>query len=54
MSYNTNYTYEEIQSILSEIKSYIKKGKYQISMNNKRKENRDFVVKYNLNYKMQK
>lgn len=54
MSYNTNYTYEEIESVLNEIKSYIKEDKYQVSMNSKRKENREFNVKYNLNSKMRK
>ncbi len=54
MNWNINYTYEEIESVLNEIKSYIKEDKYQVSMNNKRKENREFNVKYNLTAKIRK
>lgn len=46
--YNQNYSKEEISSILRKIKQCIKKGKYTISLNQNRKENRNFVLNYNL------
>lgn len=47
-NHNTNYTYEQIETVLSDIKECIIKGKYQISLNPKREDNLDFISAYNL------
>ena len=41
--YNQNYTREEIDAILSKIKSCVEKGHYIISQNENRQENIDFI-----------
>lgn len=53
-SHNINYTYQQIQTILSNIKDCIKKDKYQISLNPNRKDNIEFISEYNLRSKEQK
>lgn len=46
--YNQNYTKEEISVILDKIKACISSGKYAISLNEKRRENIDFINEYNI------
>lgn len=43
-----NYTYEEVSLILETIKTCVAKDKFIISRNTKRKENIEFISKYNL------
>lgn len=52
--YNQNYTREEINTILAKIKDCIRSNRFIISLNNNRKENIDFINKYNLRTKSQK
>lgn len=44
--YNQNYTREEIDAVLSRIKSCVEKGNYIISQNENRQENIDFINEY--------
>lgn len=46
--YNQNYTREEIDAVLSKIKSCVEKNKFIISLNENRKENIDFINEYNI------
>ena len=46
--YNQNYTREEIDAVLSRIKSCVEKGNYIISQNENRQENIDFINEYNI------
>lgn len=53
-SHNIDYTYQQIETVLSDIKDCIKKGKYQISLNPNRKDNLEFISAYNLRSEEQK
>ncbi len=46
--YNQNYSREEMELVLSKIKSCVKNNRYVISQNENRKENIDFINEYNL------
>ena len=46
--YNQNYTHEEIDEVLSRIRSCVEKGRYSISLNENRQENTDFINEYNI------
>ena len=46
--YNQNYTHEEIDEVLSRIRSCVEKGRYSISLNENRQENKDFINEYNI------
>ena len=46
--YNQNYTREQIEVILNEIKGCVKNYKYTIAMNENRKENVEFINEYNI------
>lgn len=48
LHYNQKHTLEEITSILKSTHDCIKQGRYTIAMKENRKENREFVVNYNL------
>ncbi len=52
--YNQNYTYKQIDAILSIIQDCVREGRFIISVNENRQENRDFINEYNLSSKMQK
>ena len=52
--YNQNYTREEIDAVLSRIKSFVEKGRYTISQNENRQENIDFINEYNIHSDKQK
>lgn len=52
--YNQNYTHEEIDVILSMIKSCVEKNRYIISQNENRQENIDFINEYNIRTDKQK
>lgn len=52
--YNQSYNSEEIKVILDRIKDLIDINKYNISQNDKRKENQDFIDEYNITVKKQK
>jgi hypothetical protein len=52
--YNQNYTREEIDAVLSRIKSCVEKGRYTISQNENRQENIDFINEYNIRSDKQK
>ena len=41
--YNQNYTREEIDAVLTRIKSCVEKNRYTISLNENRQENIDFI-----------
>ena len=46
--YNQNYTREEVDLILSKIKSCVKNNRYIIAQNENRQENIDFINEYNI------
>ena len=52
--YNQNYSREEIKDILAKIKECVTGGKYTISLNEKRRENIDFINEYNIRSDRQK
>lgn len=52
--YNQNYTWEQIVEILAMIHDCIREGRFIISRNENRQENRDFINEYNLNSRRQK
>lgn len=52
--YNMNYTLEEVEEFLSAIKSCIVRDRFQISLNERRKENLDFINEYNIRPAKQK
>lgn len=52
--YNQNYTKEEIEDILSQIKSCVENNRYTISLNENRQENIDFINEYNIRSQKQK
>ena len=52
--YNQNYSREEIENILTTIKSCVSMGKYTISLNERRQENIDFMNEYNIRSDRQK
>ena len=53
-SHNTDYSYDQIEAVLSKIKNCIKKNKYQISLNPRREDNLEFISRYNLRKEDQK
>lgn len=53
-NYNQNHTREEIDSVVKRIHRCVAAVKYIISMNNKRKENMDFINEYNIRTEKQK
>lgn len=50
----TNHTKEEIDAYLREVKKCIKRGRFKVEDNDKRKENKEFIRKYRLNSRKQK
>lgn len=52
--YNQNYTREEIESVLLKIKECVETGRFQISMNENRQENINFINEYNIYPKKRK
>lgn len=46
--YNQNYTRQDIDDILSRIKSCVEKNRYVVSLNENRQENIDFINEYNI------
>lgn len=52
--YNQNYTREDIDAILTKIKSCVEKNRYTISLNENRQENIDFINEYNIRSDKQK
>lgn len=50
----TNHTKEEIDAYLREVKKCIRRGRFKIEDNDKRKENKEFIRKYRLNSRKQK
>lgn len=52
--YNQDYTKDEIEAVLSRIKECVEKDRFQISMNENRKENVDFINEYNLTHAKRK
>lgn len=52
--YNQNYTRDQIDCVLDEIKNCIRNGRYIISQNENRKENIDFINRYYLDVNKQK
>lgn len=46
--YNQNYTREQIESILDQIKNCVVNRRFTISMNENRKENIEFINEYNI------
>lgn len=53
-NYNQNYTREQIEDVLSDIKQCINSNRYIISMNENRQENTDFINEYNIYPKKRK
>lgn len=49
--YNQNYTREQIDKILDKIKNCVRNNKYMVSLNEKRKENIEFINEYNIRSK---
>ena len=47
-SHDTNYTKDEVQEIVDIIHECVNNGKYSVSLNSNRKENRDFIAEYNI------
>jgi len=54
LHYNQNYTHDQTESILNIIHECIRCNRYIISKNENRKENINFIIKYNLNTSKQK
>ena len=54
LSQNRNYTKADITAILKKIKSCVKSDRYQISLNESREENQQFINEYNLRNDRQK
>lgn len=52
--YNQNYTKDQIEVILNEIKECVLLNRFTISINDKRKENIDFIKEYNIRDNKQK
>ena len=52
--YNQNYTREEIESVLLKIKECVETGRFQISTNENRQENINFINEYNIYPKKRK
>ena len=52
--YNQNYTRKQIDLILAMIQDCIREDRFNISKNENRQENKDFINEYNLNSKRQK
>lgn len=52
--YNQNYTREQIEEVLNNIKDCVKRNRFTISKNENRQENIDFINEYNITDKKQK
>lgn len=52
--YNQSYERKEIEDILKLIQECIRTGEYQISLNDKRQENQNFISDYNLRVEKQR
>ncbi len=52
--YNQNYTRKGIEEVLDKIKKCVASGKYTISLNERRRENIDFINEYNIRTDKQK
>ena len=52
--YNQNYSREDIDTVLTKIKSCVGNNKYTISLNENRQENIDFINEYNIRSNQQK
>lgn len=52
--YNQNYTREQINDILKDIKDCIRSNRYSISMNINRQENINFIEEYRIDSRKQK
>lgn len=52
--YNQNYTRDDVEAVLTRIKSCVEKGNYIISQNENRQENIDFINEYNIQSRKQK
>lgn len=50
----TDHTEEEIDGYLRKVKKCIKRGRFKVEDNDKRKENKEFIRKYRLNSRKQK
>ena len=53
-NYNQNYTREEIDTVLTKIKSCVEKNRQTISLNENRQGNIDFINEYNIRSDKQK
>lgn len=52
--YNQNYSREQIEAVLSKIKECVENNRFQISMNENRQDNIDFLNEYNIYPKKRK
>ena len=52
--YNQSYTKEQIEAVLDTIQNCVRQNHYTISLNEKRKENIDFINNYNISSAKQK
>lgn len=52
--YNRNYTRSQIEAVLQDIKECVAAGRFQISMNENRRENIEFINEYNIYPKKRK
>lgn len=52
--YNLNYTRSQIKAVLQDIKECVAAGRFQISMNENRRENVEFINEYNIYPKKRK
>lgn len=52
--YNQNYTWAEVEEILSRVKACVAKDQYYISLNENRLENQAFIDNYYISTKRQK
>ena len=52
-NYNQNYTKEQIELILNQIKECVLNGHFTVSLNRQRQENIDFVNEYNIRHNRQ-
>ncbi len=50
----TNFTVEDIEKYLEEMRNLIKDNRYNIEVNVKREENKDFIEDYNIDTKKEK
>lgn len=52
--HNQNYSYNQIEAVLSVIKDCVKKNRFNVELNENREKNVKFIEKYNLSSKRQK